>query len=431
MIKKNKIPTILGVVILLAATFAGVFYLNMKQIFRIGASTTVQPKDVRVGNLSDNSATVSWTTDSQSSDFLSWGGTEGSINQVEQESSSGEKFLTHNISISGLKPGTDYFFKINSEGSNFDNNGVPWKFTTGATLGASATSLVISGSVINSSGQPVNRALTYITVNGYLASTITSDTGNFVYQLGNVRSPDLQNYAQIDPKTTLLQISVSAGVDGVASAQIFSQSAMPIPPMVLGQVYDFRSLQPGSNSQSPDANLALPATASQESKFSVSPASPSATTKSVILESLKEGEIITSTQPEFFGKGPPGETISIEVHSQNPITGNVTVPNNGSWSFNIPTGLDPGAHTITITWKDTTGITRSLTRNFVVQASEGPAFVATPSGSASPSATPKATATASAAPVPVTGDLTPTLLLSIMGVLVMAFSFVVWKMAES
>jgi hypothetical protein len=437
MIKKNKIPTILAIVILLAGTFFGVFYLNMKQIFRIGASASAQPKDVRISNLSDNSATLTWTTDSETSAFLTWGESETSISRVEQESANNEKFFTHSISVTGLKPNTVYFFKINSEGSNFDNNGIPWKFTTGSILGTNSNTLVISGSVINTSGQPVDRALIYITVNGYLASTTTSATGNFFYQLANIRTPDLQNFAQVDPAATLLEISVLGGTDGVASAQIFPQSAVPIPPMVLGQVYDFRNLEASKDGQIPTADLSLPAGSSQESKFNVESFTASTSAKSVILESLDEGEIITSTEPEFFGKGPPGETISIEVHSQNPITQDVTIPTNGSWSFSVPTGLDPGAHTITITWKDVSGITRSLTRNFVVQASELPSFEATPSGSTTPSATPKATstpratATASAEPIPVTGNLTPTLLFIIMGVLVMTFGFSVWKMSEN
>jgi hypothetical protein len=440
MIKKNKIPTIIAIVILLMGTFAGVFYLNTKQIFRIGASATIQPKDVRVSNIDDNSATITWTTDAQTSGFLTWGESETSINRIEQESVNDEKFLTHSISISGLDPETNYLFKINSDGSGFDNNGVPWKFTTGPVLSIDENTLIISGSVINPSGQPVDRAIVYITIAGYLASTTTSNTGIFVYQLGTIRTPDLQNYTQIDPKATLLEISVLGGVEGAASAQIFPQSAKPVPPMVLGQIYDFRNLAPSPDSEIPDADLNLPGDATGESKFNIDTGSPAQTTGSVILESLDEGEVVTSAEPEFFGKGPPGETITIEVHSQNPIVDEVIVPNNGSWSFSVPTGLEPGAHTITITWKDTTGITRSLTRNFVVQASELPAFEATPSKSLSPSAspssspkataTPKSTATASAAPVPITGNLTPTFLLTIIGLIVIFFSFFAWKMSE-
>ena len=447
--KKNKIPTILVIIILLVGIFAGVYYLNTKQIFRIGASATAQPKDVKISNISDNSATVSWTTDSQTSNFLAWGESEEATSKIEQENATGEKLFTHYISLSGLKPSTNYFFKINSGGTNFNNNGVPWKFTTGATLGVGAASLFVSGLVIDVSGQPVSHALVYIIVNNYLASTVTSGKGNFIYQLGNIRTSNLQNYAQIDATSTLLQISVSAGTGGSASAQIFPQSANPIPPIILGQTYDFRNAQPGSDNQIPSVNLSLPSTASRESKISVGSPAPLPAQKSVILESLKEGETVTSTQPEFFGKGPPGETVTIEVNSQNPITGNVTIPKNGSWSYAVPTSLDPGAHSVTVKWKDTTGITRSLTRNFVVQASDVPAFEATPSQTLVPSATPEATpnatpeatseatltpepsTTPSEASVPATGNLTPTLLFSMLGVLIMVFGVFVWKTAEA
>lgn len=443
--KKSKIPTILVIVILLVGIFAGVFFLNTKQIFRIGASATTQPKDIKISNISDNSATVSWITDSQTSDFLAWGEREETISKVAEEETNSKKSFTHNVFLSGLKPNTNYFFKINSGGTNYSNNEIPWKFTTGATLGINTASLFVSGSVIDISGQPVNRALIYITVNNYVASTTTSDKGNFVYQLGNIRTPDLQNYAQIDPKTTLLQISVSAGIGGPASVQIFPQSANPIPPIILGQTYDFRNSQPGSDNQIPNVNLSLPSTASRESKINVGSPAPLPAQKSVILESLKEGETVTSTRPEFFGKGPPGETVTIEVNSDDPITGKVTIPKDGSWSFAVPTGLAPGAHSVTITWKDTTGITRSLTRNFVVQASDVPAFEATPSETLAPNATPTAipeatseatltpepVTTPSEASVPATGNLTPTLLFSMLGVLIMVFGVFVWKTAEA
>lgn len=449
MIKRNKIPTILGIILLIAGVFAGVFYINMRQIFRIGASTSNQPKDVRISNISDTGATVSWTTDSQTSDFLTWGESQGSIGKVEQESASGERYFTHSINLSGLAPSKSYFFKINSNGTEYDNNGVPWELTTGLTLGRNNNSSLISGSVLNSSGQPANRAIVYITINGYLASALTTSTGNFVYQLQGVRTPDLQSYAQIDPAATVLEISVIAGVDGVASAQIYPQSANPIQPIVLGKIYDFRNLSPSSEGQNPNANLSLPQTATQESKFDVSGDVASSSATTVILESLTEGETVTSTQPEFFGKGPAGEPITIEVHSGEPITQTVTIPSNGSWSWAVPSNLSPGAHSITITWKDVSGITRTLTRNFVVQASELPSFEASPSQSLAPSATPtisptatpkatstptatpKPTATVSAAPVPVTGSSTDTILLYIMGVSIMFFSIIIWRYAQS
>lgn len=442
--KSNKIPTILGIIILVIGTFAGVFFLNMNQVFRIGADSASSPKDIRIGNLSDNSATVSWITDKESVDFLVWGESQSSLNKIEKESQTDQKFFTHSITLSGLKPGTTYYYKINSDGVNYDNKGIPWQLTTGPTLNSSPNSINVSGSVISGTGLPAQRALVYITVNGYLISTLTSESGNYVFQLGIARTPNLGAYTQIDPHATLLEISVSTGPSGVASASIFPESAKPVPPIILGQVLDFRNLKPNQNNGAPDANLNLPENATIESKFNVEQgiATPSSTT--VILESLKDGETVTSTQPQFFGKGPGGEKITILVESENPITDEVQIPKTGSWNWSPPTGLTEGAHKVTISWIDSTGITRSLTRNFIVQAGELPAFVATPSqslatpttsGSGTPLATaspsPKPVATVSAAPVPVTGSTYMTVLMYVMGIIVLGFSFFIWRLSEN
>lgn len=437
--KNNKIPTILGIIILLVGTFAGVFFLNMTQVFRIGADANSAPLDVRVSNITDSSVTVSWTTAKETVGFVTFGSSASSINKVEKESENDLKFFNHSVNLSGLSPKTAYYFKINSDGTTFDNNNIPWGFTTGTQLNIVQNSLPVSGSVITASGIPAKRAIVYMTVDGCLMSTLTSDSGNYVFQLNNARTTDLAEYSVIDIAKTLLEISVVGGPGEVSSAKIFPQSASPIPPMIFGQVYDHRSLAPNTDNQTPNVNLNLPANQISESKFNIATSSGTPSPTSVILESITDGEVITSDKPQFFGKGPRGETITITVHSENPVTENVTIPNNGSWSWAVPTNLAAGAHTITVSWIDTTGITRQLTRNFVVQASELPAFVAsssatpTASGTATlkPTITPKPTATATAQPVPVTGDLTPTILLSIMGIAVVLFSFVLFKTAEN
>ncbi len=454
--KKSTIPTILGIIILLGGIFAGVFSLRNVQVFRIGASTEASPKDIRVSNITDNSATISWTTDKATLGFVTWGLSQGDTNKVESEDVSSQKYFSHNISLTGLSPNTNYFYKINSDGASFDNGGIPWQFTTGAPLDINKNSILLSGTVINATGAPEVKSLVYASVGGYLLSTLTSNSGNFVFQLGSARTPDLKNYTQIDTSSTLVQVSVVAPPDGVASAQIFPQSGNPAPTIIIGQVYDFRSSPANNQGGSPNANLNLPESASQSSKFNVNASPSTAKPTSVILESLTEGETVTSQKPQFFGKGPGGESIVITINSQSPISATVQIPQSGSWSYSVPTNLDPGNHTITISWIDTSGITRFLTRDFVVQAGEAPAFTASQSGatatptptatptvkptgspSASPTPTPKTTltptptASATAMPVPVTGDLTPTLILFIMGLAVVAFSFVVWRISEN
>jgi len=438
MIKKNQIPTILGIVILLAGVVAGVIFLNARQVFRIGADASVMPKDIRTSNVGDTSATISWTTDKETVGFIVWGESQNSINSVDEES--GETSLTHSINLTGLDQSKTYFYKINSDGTEFDNGGIPWEFTTGPPISSSPESYIISGSVITPSGQSIKKGLVYITVNGYLGSTTTSDLGNFIFQLGAIRTQDLGSYIQIKPAATLLEISVQSGTQ-VASAQIFPQSANPIPPIILGQVHDFRNNEPNKDGQNPSADIKLPADAESESKFDVTETGGSPAPSSVILESLSDGETVTSTQPAFFGRGPSGESITIIVESENPVTDDVTIGGDGTWTWSPPTDLAPGPHKVTISWIDTAGITRILTRNFIVQAGEAPAFEATPSQtlaptlSPTPSATPKptitATATSSAVPVPVTGSLTASILFGILGIGVTTLSFAIWKFSEN
>lgn len=452
MIKKFKIPTIIGMIILFAGVFAGVFLLKNNQIFKIGASVNVTPKDVRISSISDTSATVSWVTSDPTAAFILYGTSQDPGTPI-YESEDSQKYSTHSITITGLTPETNYFFKINSNGSNIDNNGVPWQFTTGKTLSVSQISIPISGSVITAGGVASKRAIVYITINGYTLSTITSDSGTFVLQLGSVRTPDLSAYAQVDPAKTLLDISATTETGESATAKIFPQSADPIPALVVGQDQDFRSLGPSTSGGNPSVNLNLPEGATSESKFNVN-GSTSTLSKTVTLESVTEGETINSEKPQFFGDGPIGEKITITVHSETPVTGTTTVSKSGSWSWSPPSGLAPGTHTITISWIDTSGITRTLTRNFVVQASELPAFVATPSATPvqtpvptktptptktpSPlptatskiSPTPKPVGSATPAALPQSGNLTPTILLFIMGIGILAFSFYTWKISK-
>lgn len=438
-IKKKQLPTILGIILLAIGTFLGVFLVNKQQIFKLGASSDAAPKDIRVSNISDSAITISWITDLETEGFVLWGTSENDITTPEQETQ--QKSFAHSVTISGLSPQTNYFYKINSNGTEFDNEGIAWQATTKNQKQGNAQSFLISGSVLTATGQPIKKALVYANVGGALLSTLTSDTGNYVFQLGNIGK-------DINPGQTLVELFVQTGNQGVSSAQIFPQSARPAPPIILGQTHDFRGEPPSNEGDTPSALLDLPSDSQSESKLDVPDQEAPTTQEAVTLDSIQEGEEVTSTQPEFFGDGPKGTVITVKVESENPQSEDITVGNNGSWSWSPPEGLAAGVHKVTITWKDINGITRSLTRNFVVQAGEAPAFEA--SGSAqtqTPSPTPTATIKATAAPtasatasssatplptaVPDTGSLTPTIILTIMGGGIFILSFVIWKYSNA
>ncbi|MEK7112803.1 MAG: fibronectin type III domain-containing protein [Patescibacteria group bacterium] len=445
--RRSKIPTIFGIFILVLGLAAGVLLVRGQKFFRLGATAEFAPKDVRISNIADTSFTISWVTDKETSGFIKWGQNKDSLEKTELDEIKSQSFV-HLLTLRGLSPETSYFFKINSGGEDFDSGGIPWQVTTGSSLDTPAKTSLVSGVVLTSTGQPAKNALLYLTVGGgSLLSTIASQNGTWVVPISSARTQDFSDYVVIEEKNSLIEISVNAGPDGVATAQIYPQSARPAPSIILGQVHDFKNLPPSAVSEIPKASIGLPEESTPSSGFEVEEKPTTPSVKTVTLESVDEGEIVTSTDPEFFGEGPAGVTLTISLESE-PITDTVAVPSNGDWKWSPPQGLTEGAHKITITWRDSSGILRILTRTFIVQAAEGPAFESTPSASptstpqvsptASPTPSPTATgttiptapATSTAAPVPESGSLTPTIALSIMGVGVLAFAFFVWKKSE-
>ena len=425
--KKSKFPTIIGIVLLITGVAAGVFLIQNQQIFRLGAAPESEPKNVRITNVTGHSFTVSWVTDKRTNGFVKYG--EGnSFGQTDLDEISGQSNL-HYLTVKGLNPETTYNFQINSGGDDYDNNGTPWQVTTGPELAQPAKTNIISGNILTAAGEPAQNVIVYVNPAGASPlSVYTSENGNWLLNIALARSQNLSSYISINKQSTLLEISVQAGESGVSSAQIYPQSAKPVPPITLGQVHDFKNLPPSDTDEIPEASLDLPTDeATESSRFEVEEGEDGQQTDTVSLESIDEGETVTSTEPEFFGEGPPGTTITITVNSSHEITDDVTIASNGNWSWSPPSSLEEGSHTITLSWRDASGVLRTLTRTFIVQAADGPAFESTPSASPtatptptpspspSPATSPTPTATSTPQPLPDSGSLTPTYLLSIMG----------------
>lgn len=417
--KKAKIPTILGIGIMAIGLAAGVMLIQNTQIFKLSADGGTPPKDIRITNVADSSFTITWTTEKETSGFVAWGESQSSLTRTESDELNTNSF-THSVTIRGLEPQKKYYFKINSDSEDFDNAGIPWEVSLGPTLSAPKDNYIISGNVLTATGTPPAGALVYVSIGGVNPlSTIASENGSWLISLSQARLANLSDY--YDPnKNDLIEIFIQAGPLGTSSAQIYPVSARPVPPLILGQVHDFKNLPPSvAEDQLPVSDIEAPDQIDKESRFNLSDSATTPPGSKVTLDSVVEGEIINSTKPEFFGQGPSGAQITITVESDDPISDTAKIPRSGNWQWSPPADLAPGSHKITIKWRDTDGILRTITKNFVVQAAEGPAFVATPSASLTPTpkitptTTPRATSTASATakPIPDSGSLTPTILL--------------------
>lgn len=411
---KKKIPTILGVTVLLIGVVTGVFLVENKQIFKLRASPEIQPKNLRVTNITDTSLTVTYTTDSQVATFLQFG-EEVNMVTTPQTPQSLEPGNIHSVTLSGLTESKLYYFTINSDGRNFDNNGIPWEAKTGKKLAAPDTSLIISGKILNQNEAPIENVLVYSSLSGGPAlSAITNSDGIWILPLSLTRTVELDDYSPLDETTSEIEITVQGGALGVSSALIYPLSAQPTPNIYLGQTYDFRNVQPSAEGTTPNAEIDLTSNQNDDSGFTID--QTSAPQDEVTLESVDNGEVIYTPQPEFFGDGPAGTDITITVES-DPITETVTVEEDGFWRWNVPEDLEDGIHKVTVKWTDANGILQTITKSFVVNAQEGPAFVSTPSATPTPTTfiAPSATPTPTKTPTPTptstikpTGTITPT-----------------------
>ncbi len=419
--RELTIPTLLGVLLSLVGLGAGLWFLREPIKTAVFASANETPTQILVTNTSDTSFAVSWTTPKSTSGYLQYGEST-SPNLVvsddrDQEGGTVTSYLIHFVTVRGLKPSTTYNFRVGSGSKLYDQQGQPYQVRTGLSLGTPPAADVAYGQVLTPSGDPADGAVVYLSLPGaVLQAGLVKSSGAWVIPLSTARSADLTNFAAYDPQTTQEQLQVQDGSLGSATMTVTTGQDSPVPTITLGQTYNPVSPAPNQTS----SGEATPSgTSSRLSTQALGPASE--TTSGLILVSPQTNEQVNSTKPQIIGRGPANTKITITVNSPAAITAVVTTNSQGGFSYTIPQNLTPGEHTMTLS-AVINGVTQTITRHFVVLAAAGdttPAFSATPSATIRPSPTPtlapRVTIPATGSGVPTSGNLTPTLVLLILG----------------
>ena len=426
-VNKFHFPTALGLFILLAAIGVGVFLVKTKTSIEPKAAATQTPKQVRITNVTENGFSVSWITDQPTTGLVKYGTEASSIKQImldDRDQLSGESgvFEIHHVSLKNLTPQTNYYFKLESGGKQFDNNGKPFDQNTGSTLGTPPAADPVYGTVLTPAGTGAEGVVVYVNVaNAAPLSALAKTNGNWALSLSTARSTDLSSYLNYDTQATIVNLLVQGGKQGTAPVITTTTNDNPVPDITLGQSHDFRV---GAGEAPIVADNTIQD--EQSSGFSLDPvASDSAeATQSgeVTLDNPSfNGEVINATQPAIIGTGPEGTVLSITVNSENEYTGSATIDEDGNWEFVPPDGREAGEHTVTVNYIDSEGVEQTISRNFVVAAAgedeTTPAITATPSGEATDSGRTEQPSTESGVPEPGTFEITLMMLLSGIGLL--------------
>ena len=422
---KKKIPTILGLLILIISLVAGVLLFgDGTGLFTPRATPETTPKNITVSNVTDKSFTVSFYTDEETIAFIKYG---QSVNDVKQQASDDRDQLSgvikayrlHHLTVRGLESNKEYYYYLGT-GSNttFDNAGSPYKIKTASNPGgASPNNQTIYGTVIQNNGRPGEGAIVFVTLEGAgTLSTLVKSSGSWAVSLANAFNIGLNAYPEVNEDSALSIKVQSIETNSITNRTVTVASAQPVPEIIMGQeakeinedlsaareellaenFVENENLIEETEDESIEASqesliidevieevdlVAETTTSSQLDNAEVNEDSEVETTtlsesdRTLDLDEMDEtslatDNVIQTTQPIIKANLPPNVTVKIEIHSDTAIETITETDANGDLLIDVARlekNLDPGEHTINYTYIDPqTGQEVTKSYNFTV-----------------------------------------------------------------
>lgn len=411
--KRKRIPTIIALLILSLGIVLGIFLVKQSQTVYLKAKESFGPSQVKITNITSNSLTITWLTNEAATGSLKYYSSSreklSASDDRDQNKEKPDYFQTHYVPLSNLQPATTYYYEIRSNGKTFLQNDQPYSATTSPqTSNSENNNVIVYGTVLKPNGFPAEGAIVFLNSSqASPQSALVKNSGNWTIPLNLALTPDLSAPALFSDLTNF-EIFVQ-GENQTASATVNLKNSQPVPPITLGESYNFQQLALPETTES--TTTGQPSTSSAQgpaSGFSLTiPPVSLAVETEVSITNPEPDEIIHTQKPEFFGQGPSGQQIKIKLESDSVIEQTVQIDPEGRWSWNPPEQLSPGQHTLTITFLNQEGKEISIARSFTVLAAseELPAFSSTPSASPTVTRVPTATKTS---PSPTSQPLTST-----------------------
>ena len=119
-----------------ALLFAVVFGARYAKNYLAGAGASSAPKNVSVSKITQTTAKITWQTEKETQSTLIYGESSENLPLMSFENKPAKN---HEVDLSLLNPATSYYFKIKIADEEFDNDGLPWQFTTLASVTAPAS----------------------------------------------------------------------------------------------------------------------------------------------------------------------------------------------------------------------------------------------------------------------------------------------------
>lgn len=410
----KKIPTILGVLIILSGIGAALYLDRFSQSLTSKAEENQIPTDIHFTNITDNSFTVSWMTQSAVTGGVSINNGFQKLTYLDDLDSDNvpRPRTTHLVTIKNLKEESSYDLKLISAGLGCSKSALCPAYTqkTGKKMDSKVDLPPLHGTIVNKDGNPAYGALVYLVAEKSSPLSGRVDTaGLYVLPLNNLRTADLAGRPNLEDHD-ILQISGFASLSDTTSAVTDIKSIrqnFTIPKMMLGNSYNFIDLISKIDIIAKTSNEYILGDATSTNPSAVS-ATASSKSAIEILFPKKNNDVTSDTRPRIRGIGTPGQQLLITVNS-TPQTAKVTVGKDGVWYYRPGNDLPPGIHHLSVNGFDKKGKSITVNRTFMVlKSGEAVLGESTPSASLTPTNIPISTPTITPLTPTVTPSVTPT-----------------------
>lgn len=237
--KTTKIPTLLGLSLLITALVLGIFIYIYSQNLQNQQRTLYMPKELTVTNVFAEQATITWWSDTPTTGQVAYG-TGISLNDIQNDNRDLQELKSHQVhfvTLRNLKPETTYKYQVIANSIRFPEK--PLTFRTSSALETSTQNRPLRGSVLNVNLNPIDEALLTLKIDGAAdMSTFTSTAGNFIFPLKELRTTDLTAPFAIDSQTPATLIIKKGGLESQVKLNLPLDESDLLPPLTIGQSID-------------------------------------------------------------------------------------------------------------------------------------------------------------------------------------------------
>lgn len=250
-----KIPTLIGLGVLLIGLAGGVYLTTQNQILKTKAASSLTPKNVNVYNLSESSAAIFWQTDEAATGFVQAGTSQmpnKSTYRDDRDISTPQPHKLHFVTLTNLTPNTTYSYQIYSGEIIYPNT--PATFTTLSPTKTLNWNPIV-GTIINPDNRPVDEALIVLELaNAQKQATITKTGGNFIMPLSNLRNADLSKSFSENNTPYKAKLIISGPQSSSQASILVPSENSSLPPVILGKDTDLTQNNVSAEIQKYDLN---------------------------------------------------------------------------------------------------------------------------------------------------------------------------------